>query len=125
MLDPFGGSGSTLIACEKTGRQARLIELDPKDVDGIIRRWQAFSGGAAILGGEGTSFEKVDRGRGGPSGMARGLTPVPPSRIASLNPPEGTSPPLSRIALDDQLTPCNIRFMPPPPLAGAPHGQCG
>ena len=36
VLDPFGGSGSTLIACEKTGRQARLIELDPKYVDTII-----------------------------------------------------------------------------------------
>ena len=40
VLDPFGGSGSTLIACEKTGRQARLIELDPKYVDTIILRWQ-------------------------------------------------------------------------------------
>ena len=49
VLDPFGGSGSTLIACEKTGRQARLIELDPKYVDTIILRWQEFSGGTAIL----------------------------------------------------------------------------
>ena len=40
VLDPFGGSGSTLIACAKTGRQARLVELDPKYVDVIIRRWQ-------------------------------------------------------------------------------------
>ena len=40
VLDPFGGAGSTLIACEKTGRQARLIELDPKYVDTIIFRWQ-------------------------------------------------------------------------------------
>ena len=47
VLDPFGGSGSTLIACEKTGRQARLIELDPKYVDTIILRWQEFSGGTA------------------------------------------------------------------------------
>ena len=44
VLDPFGGSGSTLIACEKAGRQARLIELDPKYVDMIILRWQEFSG---------------------------------------------------------------------------------
>jgi hypothetical protein len=49
VLDPFGGSGSTLIACEKAGRQARLIELDPKYVDTIIRRWQEFSGGNAVL----------------------------------------------------------------------------
>jgi hypothetical protein len=45
VLDPFGGSGSTLIACEKIGRQARLMELDPKYVDTIILRWQ---GGVAL-----------------------------------------------------------------------------
>ena len=48
VLDPFGGSGSTLIACEKSGRQARLMELDPKYVDVIIRRWQDWSGKQAI-----------------------------------------------------------------------------
>jgi DNA modification methylase len=47
VLDPFGGSGSTLIACEKAGRSARVIELDPKYCDVIVQRWQAFSGGAA------------------------------------------------------------------------------
>jgi DNA modification methylase len=56
LLDPFGGSGSTLIACEKTGRHARLIELDPKYVDTIILRWQEFNGGAATLDGDGRSF---------------------------------------------------------------------
>jgi DNA modification methylase len=40
VLDPFGGSGSTLIACQKTGRRARLIELDPLYCDVTIRRWQ-------------------------------------------------------------------------------------
>ena len=49
VLDPFGGSGSTLIACEKSGRRARLIELDPKYVDVIIKRWEAFSGCKAVL----------------------------------------------------------------------------
>ena len=44
VLDPFGGSGSTLIACEKAGRQARLIELDPKYGDVIILRWQEWTG---------------------------------------------------------------------------------
>jgi DNA modification methylase len=48
VLDPFGGSGSTLIACEKTGRQARLIELDPRYVDVIVKRWQDFTGGVAL-----------------------------------------------------------------------------
>jgi DNA modification methylase len=59
VLDPFGGSGSTLIACEKTGRQARLIELDPKYADVIIQRWQAYSGGAAVLEGEGRPFSQL------------------------------------------------------------------
>ena len=49
VLDPFGGSGSTLIACERSGRRARLIELDPKYVDVIVKRWEAFSGGKAVL----------------------------------------------------------------------------
>jgi DNA modification methylase len=44
VLDPFGGSGSTLIACEKAGRQARLMELDPKYVDVIVARWELLSG---------------------------------------------------------------------------------
>jgi DNA modification methylase len=61
VLDPFGGSGSTLIACEKTGRQARLIEIDPKYVDTIILRWQEFSDGTATL--DGRSYEEIAAGR--------------------------------------------------------------
>lgn len=56
VLDPFGGSGSTLIACEKTGRQARLIELEPKYCDVIVRRFQEFSGKEATLEGDGRRF---------------------------------------------------------------------
>ena len=48
VLDPFGGSGTTLIAAEKSGRVARLIELDPKYVDVIVRRWEDFTGQTAI-----------------------------------------------------------------------------
>ena len=59
MLDPFGGSGSTLIACEKASREARLIELDPKYVDTLILRWQEFSGGTAILNDDGRSYEEI------------------------------------------------------------------
>ena len=44
VLDPFGGSGSTLIACEQTGRHARIIEIDPRYVDVIIARWEALTG---------------------------------------------------------------------------------
>ncbi len=47
VLDPFGGSGTTLIAAEKSGRIARLIELDPKYVDVIVRRWEQFTGQTA------------------------------------------------------------------------------
>ncbi len=56
VLDPFGGSGSTLIACEKSGRRARLIELDPKYVDVIVRRWQQFTGQEAKRAGDGATF---------------------------------------------------------------------
>ncbi|MFC0168207.1 site-specific DNA-methyltransferase [Pseudoduganella danionis] len=48
VLDPFGGSGTTLIAAEKSGRVARLIELDLKYVDVIVRRWEDFTGQTAI-----------------------------------------------------------------------------
>jgi len=44
VLDLFGGSGSTLIACEKTGRNARLVELDPKYCDVIVARWEKYTG---------------------------------------------------------------------------------
>jgi DNA modification methylase len=49
VFDPFGGSGSTLIACEKTGRHARLMELDPKYCDVIVKRWENFTGKKAVL----------------------------------------------------------------------------
>ena len=49
VLDIFGGSGSTLIACEKLGRKARLMELDPKYCDVIVKRWEDFTGKQAIL----------------------------------------------------------------------------
>jgi DNA modification methylase len=48
VLDPFGGSGSTLIACEKTQRRCRMIELDEKYIDTIVLRWQEFTGETAI-----------------------------------------------------------------------------
>lgn len=48
VLDTFGGSGTTAIACERTKRRARLMELDPKYVDVIVRRWQEFTGKEAV-----------------------------------------------------------------------------
>jgi site-specific DNA-methyltransferase (adenine-specific) len=59
VLDLFGGGGSTLIACEKTGRHARLMELDGKYVDVIVRRWQEFTGKQATLEATGATFDEV------------------------------------------------------------------
>lgn len=59
VLDLFGGSGSTLIACEKTGRQARMMELDPRYVDVIVRRWQDFTGKKATLEADGRTFDEL------------------------------------------------------------------
>jgi DNA modification methylase len=67
VLDPFADSGSTLIACEKAGRQARLIELDPGYCDVIIRRWQEWTGEQATLEGSGRSFEEMAAGRAAPA----------------------------------------------------------
>jgi DNA modification methylase len=57
IIDCFGGSGSTLIACEKTNRHSRLMELDPKYCDVIIKRWQDFSGKVAIHAETGEKFD--------------------------------------------------------------------
>mgnify|MGYP003384482279 CR=1 FL=1 len=57
VLDPFGGSGTTLIAAEKSGRLARLIELDPKYVDVIVRRWQDWTGKQATRESDGLAFD--------------------------------------------------------------------
>lgn len=49
VLDPFGGSGSTLIACEQTGRHCDMLEIDPHYCDVIINRWEQFTGQKAVL----------------------------------------------------------------------------
>ena len=59
VLDPFGGSGTTLIAAQKTGRHARLIELDPKYVDVIVRRWQEYAGAQAVREADGVLFDDL------------------------------------------------------------------
>ena len=57
ILDLFGGSGSTLMACEKTGRAARLMEIAPKYVDVIVKRWQDFTGKQAVHAETGELFD--------------------------------------------------------------------
>jgi DNA modification methylase len=59
VLDPFGGSGTTLIACERTRRQARLIEMEPKYCDVIARRWQEHTGQMATLEADGQTFNEL------------------------------------------------------------------
>ena len=63
VLDPFAGSGTTLIACHRRQRRARLLEIDPRYVDVICRRWQQFSGKSAVLDGDGRSFEQIAESR--------------------------------------------------------------
>jgi len=62
ILDLFGGSGSTLIACEKTARLGYLMELDPKYCDVIVKRWQEFTGKAATHAESGIPFAEVKSG---------------------------------------------------------------
>lgn len=59
VVDCFGGSGSTLIACEKTGRNSRLMELDPKYCDVIVKRWQEFTGKNATHEASGKTYNEM------------------------------------------------------------------
>jgi DNA modification methylase len=63
VLDPFGGSGTTLIAADKTGRQARLVEFDRAYCDQTLRRFEQVTGTQARLVATGQSFEDVGEER--------------------------------------------------------------
>jgi len=63
VLDPFAGSGTVLIAAERTGRKARALEIDPNYVDVAVNRWQTFTGKAAIHAETGQTFEDVAEAR--------------------------------------------------------------
>ena len=65
ILDPFGGSGSTLMACERQDRICRTMELDPRFVDVIIRRWEDATGREALLEDGVRPFVEVALERGG------------------------------------------------------------
>ena len=82
VLDPFGGSGSTLVACVQTRRVARLMEIDPRYCDVIVRRWEEFSGERAAREADGTAFEELvvaaepDDGHRGQPGVSLSRTRV-------------------------------------------------
>jgi DNA modification methylase len=59
VLDPFAGSGTVLIAAERTGRHARAVELEPKYVDVAVMRWQRVTGSQAVLAATGQTWEEV------------------------------------------------------------------
>ena len=63
VLDSFCGSGTILIAAERSGRNARALELDPQYMDVAVRRWQQYSGKTATLVATGQSFEEVEEQR--------------------------------------------------------------
>ena len=63
VLDLFGGSGTTMIAAERTGRQAVLLEIDPRYVDVIVRRWEETTGGTAMLDGADRAFDDIAAAR--------------------------------------------------------------
>jgi hypothetical protein len=65
VLDPFCGSGTILIAAERTGRRARALEIDPAYVDVAVRRWQDYTGKSAFLAASGETFERVEEHNAG------------------------------------------------------------
>jgi hypothetical protein len=80
VLDPYAGAGSTMMACEKTGRRARLIEIEPQYVDVTIQRWETFTGRQARLAAGGKTFSQIAGERVAP-GVA------PPRAAAPKNAP--------------------------------------
>jgi len=70
VLDPFAGSGTVLIAAERTGRRAAALEIDPHYVDVAAKRWQDYTGKAAVLAETGKTFEEVGEERNSVSAPA-------------------------------------------------------
>jgi DNA modification methylase len=63
VVDLFGGSGSTVIGCERKGRKARLMEIDPQYTDCIVRRWQEYTGQQGVLQSDGRCFDEIRQER--------------------------------------------------------------
>ena len=64
-IDPFAGSGSTLMAAERSGRRCIAIEIDPRYVDVTVKRWQEYTGLEAILEGNDHTFDQTGAVRNG------------------------------------------------------------
>ncbi|XHY17229.1 hypothetical protein SuNHUV7_20220 (plasmid) [Pseudoseohaeicola sp. NH-UV-7] len=62
VLDPFGGAGATLMAAERSGRHARLLEIDPAYVDVMLRRWRAETGEDPVRVADGVSLSSLEAG---------------------------------------------------------------
>lgn len=65
VVDPFVGSGTSIIAAERTGRKARAIEIDPIYIDVAVARWEAYTGRFATLADDGRTFEEIKEERAG------------------------------------------------------------
>ena len=65
VLEPFAGSGSTLVACERLGRSCAAVEMEPRMVDVVVRRWQKLTGREATLEAGGATFDEVAKSRAG------------------------------------------------------------
>ena len=76
VVDPFLGSGSTLLACEQLGRVCTASEIEPGYVDVAIERWQAMTSREAVLGETGETFDAIRKAR---SGGTKGARSGPPS----------------------------------------------
>ena len=78
VLDTYLGSGTTVLAAEKTGRQGLGMEYDPAYVDVAVRRWQAYARADAILVGDGRTFDEIEADRVGSKTTPNLGTPVRP-----------------------------------------------
>jgi hypothetical protein len=81
ILDPFLGSGTTVIAAERTGRRARGIEIDPAYVDIAIRRWQTYTGKTASMAESGQPFDEIEEERVGRPVATAGSGPIGTTQV--------------------------------------------
>jgi ribosomal protein L11 methylase PrmA len=82
VLDPFAGSGTVVIAAERTGRKARALEIDPHYVDVAVRRWEQYTGKSATLGPSSQTFEEVAEERANPMPNVSDPAAAPKAELA-------------------------------------------